>query len=165
MQLIEDIAAHAPEMAALRRQIHAHPELNYEEVRTAALVAAATPDGWRLVLIPLDAAGVERVAGVFTLMGSTPSKVPKGVAGDTVALGRLETARTGETLNQADSLELRISESKLGAQVERSNAEDLDMVQARGIMVDDPTGSFRMPRRPFLVAGFVKRRLGDQFAE
>ncbi len=33
---------------------------------TAALVAAATPDGWRLVLIPLDAAGVERVAGVFT---------------------------------------------------------------------------------------------------
>ena len=39
MQLIEDIAAHAPEMAALRREIHAHPELNYEEVRTAALVA------------------------------------------------------------------------------------------------------------------------------
>ena len=30
---------------------------------------------------------------------------------------------------------------------------DLDMVQARGIMVDDPTGSFRMPRRPFLVDG------------
>ena len=39
MQLIEDIAAHAPEIVALRREIHAHPELNYEEVRTAALVA------------------------------------------------------------------------------------------------------------------------------
>ena len=39
MQLIEDIAEHAPEMIALRREIHAHPELNYEEVRTAALVA------------------------------------------------------------------------------------------------------------------------------
>ncbi len=40
-----------------------------------------------------------RVAGVFTLMGSTPSKVPKAQAGDTVALGRLEGARTGETLS------------------------------------------------------------------
>ena len=39
MQLIEDIADHAPEIIALRREIHAHPELNYEEVRTAALVA------------------------------------------------------------------------------------------------------------------------------
>jgi hippurate hydrolase len=39
MQLIEDIAEHAPEIVALRRDIHAHPELNYEEVRTAALVA------------------------------------------------------------------------------------------------------------------------------
>ena len=39
MQLIEDIAEHAPEIVALRREIHAHPELNYEEVRTAALVA------------------------------------------------------------------------------------------------------------------------------
>lgn len=40
-----------------------------------------------------------RVAGVFTLMGSTPTKVQKGLAGDTVALGRLEGARTGETLS------------------------------------------------------------------
>ena len=40
-----------------------------------------------------------RVAGVFTLMGSTPAKVQKAVAGDTVALGRLEGARTGDTLS------------------------------------------------------------------
>jgi len=39
------------------------------------------------------------VAGVFTLMGSTPTKMQKAVAGDTVALGRLEGARTGETLS------------------------------------------------------------------
>jgi elongation factor G len=39
------------------------------------------------------------VAGVFTLMGSTPTKLQKAVAGDTVALGRLEGARTGETLS------------------------------------------------------------------
>ena len=42
-----------------------------------------------------------RVAGVFTLMGATPAKVQKAVAGDTVALGRLEGARTGETLSSA----------------------------------------------------------------
>ncbi|MFN4142550.1 elongation factor G [Aestuariivirga sp.] len=40
-----------------------------------------------------------RVAGVFTLMGSTPAKVQKAAAGDTVALGRLDAAKTGETLS------------------------------------------------------------------
>jgi hippurate hydrolase len=39
MPLIDDIVAAAPEIAALRREIHAHPELNFEERRTAALVA------------------------------------------------------------------------------------------------------------------------------
>ena len=40
MQIIEAIAAQAPQLAALRRDIHAHPELCFEEVRTADLVAA-----------------------------------------------------------------------------------------------------------------------------
>jgi elongation factor G len=40
-----------------------------------------------------------RTAGVFTLMGSTPNKVAKAVAGDTVALGRLDPIRTGETIS------------------------------------------------------------------
>jgi elongation factor G len=40
-----------------------------------------------------------RVAGVFTLLGAAPAKVQKAVMGDTVALGRLETARTGATLS------------------------------------------------------------------
>jgi len=42
-----------------------------------------------------------RVAGVFTLMGTAPAKVAKAGPGDTVALGRLEAARTGETLASA----------------------------------------------------------------
>ncbi len=47
-----------------------------------------------------DAAGQDsRVAGVFTLLGATPAKEQKAMAGDTVALGRLETARTGDTLS------------------------------------------------------------------
>jgi elongation factor G len=40
-----------------------------------------------------------RVAGVFSLMGTTPHKLAKASAGDTVALGRLDGARTGETLS------------------------------------------------------------------
>jgi len=40
MQVIESIAAAAPAIAAVRRDIHAHPELCFEEVRTADLVAA-----------------------------------------------------------------------------------------------------------------------------
>ena len=41
----------------------------------------------------------ERVAGVFTLMGQEPKKLDKAGAGDTVALGRLESVATGETLS------------------------------------------------------------------
>jgi flagellar hook-associated protein 3 FlgL len=39
-------------------------------------------------------------------------------------------SRAGEALNRTDSVEQRLSASKLAAQTERSNAEDLDMVQA-----------------------------------
>ena len=40
MKLIEPILAQAAAITQLRRDIHAHPELCYEEVRTADLVAA-----------------------------------------------------------------------------------------------------------------------------
>ena len=39
-----------------------------------------------------------RIAGMFTLMGSTPQKIGKAEAGDTVALGKLENIATGETI-------------------------------------------------------------------
>lgn len=42
-----------------------------------------------------------RTAGIFTLMGSVPTKVAKAQAGDTVALGRLDTVATGETVSTA----------------------------------------------------------------
>ena len=44
MNVIDSIAAHAPTMAALRRDIHAHPELCFEEVRTADLVVKKLAD-------------------------------------------------------------------------------------------------------------------------
>jgi hippurate hydrolase len=40
MQIIDSLLAQAADMAAVRRDIHAHPELGFEEHRTADLVAA-----------------------------------------------------------------------------------------------------------------------------
>ncbi|MFA9286216.1 M20 aminoacylase family protein [Comamonas sp. SY3] len=40
MKLIDSIVAEAPSIAQIRKDIHAHPELCFEEVRTADLVAA-----------------------------------------------------------------------------------------------------------------------------
>jgi elongation factor G len=42
-----------------------------------------------------------RCAGIFTLMGQTPNKVAKAVAGDTVALGRLDNMATAETISSS----------------------------------------------------------------
>ncbi|MGE0847051.1 MAG: elongation factor G [Flavobacteriaceae bacterium] len=43
----------------------------------------------------------ERVAGVFSLKGQEAQKVDGGRAGDLVGLGRLESAKTGDTLRDA----------------------------------------------------------------
>ena len=42
-----------------------------------------------------------RAAGVFSMLGSTPTKMFKAALGDTVALGRLEKINTGETISTA----------------------------------------------------------------
>ncbi len=43
--ILPAIKAYEPELVAIRRDIHAHPETGFEEVRTAALVAR-TLRGW-----------------------------------------------------------------------------------------------------------------------
>jgi len=47
MQLIESILAEATRIATVRRDLHAHPELGYEELRTSDLIAAQL-EGWGL---------------------------------------------------------------------------------------------------------------------
>ena len=44
MQPIESILADAASIAAIRRDIHAHPELAYQEQRTSDLIAQALTD-------------------------------------------------------------------------------------------------------------------------
>ena len=44
MHIIESIAQQAGAMAALRRDLHAHPELRFEEHRTADIVARQLTD-------------------------------------------------------------------------------------------------------------------------
>lgn len=51
----------------------------------------------------------ERVAGVFSLIGETIRKRDKAVAGDTVALGRLEKVLTGQTLTAEKSSILQVA--------------------------------------------------------
>ena len=49
-------------------------------------------------------------------------------------------AHSGEALHLADSMEDRMSADKLGAQTEKSNAEDLDMVKAISDFQGQQTG-------------------------
>ena len=46
MQLIESILADAAAITTLRRDIHAHPELCFQEMRTADVIANALTDWW-----------------------------------------------------------------------------------------------------------------------
>jgi flagellar hook-associated protein 3 FlgL len=64
--------------------------------------------------------------------GKITQAVNKGIADMDSVLSTMQGARssTGETLNRLDGAENRISMSKLTAQTERSNAEDLDMTSA-----------------------------------
>jgi flagellar hook-associated protein 3 FlgL len=57
-------------------------------------------------------------------------------------LARLQSVRSavGDTLNRIDGVEHRLSATKLAAQTDRSNAEDLDMVQAISDFQNKQTG-------------------------
>jgi flagellar hook-associated protein 3 FlgL len=76
----------------------------------------------------------------------SPSAVTQGVQGALAAIdgsmGALQSlrSRVGEVLNRADMVEGRIAAQKLVAQTERSNAEDLDMVQAISDFQNQQTG-------------------------
>ncbi len=81
----------APSAAAIVKTFHtAHGgKLSLARVLTGSFADGLTVHG---------GAEDERISGVFTLLGQEPSKRGEAKAGDTVAFGRLESTKTGDTL-------------------------------------------------------------------
>ena len=75
-----------PELTAIRRDIHAHPEMGMEEVRTSALVAE-TLRGWGLEVTE----GIGKYGVVATLKGRRPGQRVIGLRADMDALAITET--------------------------------------------------------------------------
>ncbi len=91
------------EMAAARRGINKKSETLLAQV----LKTYANPQGGRLSLVRIwrgrlnDGATINgvRVSGMYRLLGAQTHPTPEAVAGDIVALGRLEGIKTGDTLS------------------------------------------------------------------
>ncbi len=79
--LQEAIAAAHPELTAIRRDIHAHPELGMEEFRTSALVAGKLRE-WGIEV----AEGVGKLGVVGTIRGTRPGQRSIGLRADMDAL-------------------------------------------------------------------------------
>jgi amidohydrolase len=79
------IAAYHPELTAIRRDIHAHPEIGMEETRTAALVAARLRE-WGIDVTE----GVGRTGVVGTIKGTLPGQRAIGLRADMDALALTE---------------------------------------------------------------------------
>jgi amidohydrolase len=75
------IAASHPELTAIRRDIHAHPEMGMEEVRTAALVASKLRE-WGVEVTE----GIGKTGVVGTVRGRLPGQRSIGLRADMDAL-------------------------------------------------------------------------------
>ena len=82
---IEQLREWHPEFTAIRRDIHAHPELGMEEHRTAALVAEKLR-GWGVDVTQ----GVGNTGVVGTVQGKRPGQRTIGLRADMDALGLTE---------------------------------------------------------------------------
>ncbi len=78
---LELVRPHVDELTAIRRDIHAHPEMGMEEVRTSALVAAKLR-AWGVEVTE----GVGRTGVVATIKGRLPGQRAIGLRADMDAL-------------------------------------------------------------------------------
>jgi flagellar hook-associated protein 3 FlgL len=115
----------------------------------AVFVAPPDPSDPTLTLPPLFTALDRLAAGLET--PSVPAQVPPVDYGAMVrtGLGDIDAAsanvgqwrsRAGEALNRINGIESRLSQSKLDAQRDRSNAEDLDLIAAISEFQNQQTG-------------------------
>jgi elongation factor G len=59
----------------------------------------------------------ERISGVFTVMGQEPGKRGEATAGDTVAFGRLDSIKTGDTLTKDKGKKIEIETAQVASPV------------------------------------------------
>lgn len=85
MSIMELARRHLDELIAIRRDIHAHPELGFEEVRTSALVAGKLAD-WGVT----DIAKMGGTGLVATIRGSRPGDRAIALRADMDALALTE---------------------------------------------------------------------------
>ena len=81
MTVLDEIKQYEPELVAIRRDIHAHPETRFEEVRTAALVAAKLRE-WGIDVTE----NVGKTGVVGTLQGKRAGQRAIGLRADMDAL-------------------------------------------------------------------------------
>ncbi len=74
---LETLREYEPELIALRRDIHQHPETAFEETRTAALVAGKLRE-WGIEV----AEGIAKTGVVGTLKGRRPGQRAIGLRAD-----------------------------------------------------------------------------------
>lgn len=86
MSVIEHITANLDELTAIRRDIHAHPELGMEETRTSALVAQKL-ESWGIETIT----GIGKTGVLGIIKGNKPGQRMIGLRADMDALPIHET--------------------------------------------------------------------------
>jgi amidohydrolase len=85
--ILEGLKPYEPELIAIRRDIHRHPETGFEERRTAAIVAEDLRS-WGIEV----AEGIARTGVVGTLKGARPGQRAIGLRADLDALNIKEAA-------------------------------------------------------------------------
>jgi flagellar hook-associated protein 3 FlgL len=101
----------------------------------------ANPGSTLSVFATLDQTIAELQTGGRT-SAEVAQTVSQGIAGIDAVAGNLSAWRShaGEALNRIDGISSRLSQTKLDAQTQRSQAEDLDMVQALSDFQSRQTG-------------------------
>ena len=98
----------APSCAYVLKTFHtAHGgKLSLARVLTGTFADGTTVDG---------GADDERISGIFTLLGQEPTKRGEAKAGDTVAFGRLDSVKTGDTLTAEKAKPVKLETEPAGA--------------------------------------------------
>jgi flagellar hook-associated protein 3 FlgL len=89
---------------------------------------------------------LQKTIDALNMPGQTPTQVAQTVSEGISRIDATTTtlsswrSRAGDALNQADGISSRLSQAKLDAQTNRSDAEDLDMVAAISDFQSQQTG-------------------------